>query len=111
MEHAVIRRRGRPPKNESKTPTSFRLSATARSLLAALAHDSGLSHASVIEVALRDLAKRRGVKPPSVAALYGASLATRGDLTASVRFQEDVHEYSPAELADMEAGAFEKPLH
>lgn len=47
-----------------KTSTSFRLSTTARQLLATLTEDSGLSQASVIEVALRDMAKARGLKVP-----------------------------------------------
>jgi hypothetical protein len=111
MEKILAKRRGRPRKSDLKTPTSFRLSPTARGLLSALADNSGLSHASVLEVALRDMAKRRGVKATDkVGALYWDSLAQGGDLTASTHFQEDVHEYSPAELAAMEAGEFERPL-
>ncbi len=63
META-IKRRGRPPVETPKTSTSFRLSTTARQLLATLTEDSGLSQASVIEVALRDMAKARGLKVP-----------------------------------------------
>ena len=57
------KRRGRPPKNGPlKRATSFRLSVEARQLIDALAIDTGLSQASVVEVALRDMAKRRDVK-------------------------------------------------
>lgn len=106
-----MKRRGRPRKSELKTPTSFRLSPTARGLLAALADNSGLSHASVLEMALRDMAKRRGVKTSDkVGALYWNSLSQSGELTASTRFQEELHEYSADELAAMEAGEFERPL-
>jgi hypothetical protein len=111
MEKTLGKRRGRPRKTDLKTPTSFRLSPTARGLLAALADNSGLSHASVLEMALRDMAKRRGVKATDkVGALYWDSLSQGGELTASTRFQDDVHEYSRDELAAMEAGAFERPL-
>ena len=111
MEKTLIKRRGRPRKSESRTPTSFRLSRTANGLLAALADDSGLSRVSVLEIALRDMAKRRGVKATDkVGVLYWDSLSQGGELTASTRFQEDLHEYSAAELAEMEAGAFERPL-
>jgi predicted DNA-binding protein len=58
---------------------------------------------------LRDLVKR-DVEVVEVETLYAESLATDGDLTASTRIQEDVHEYSPDELATMEAGLFERPL-
>lgn len=58
------RRPGRPPSGKPmKAATSFRLSIEAHALIAALADDTGLSQASVVEMALRDLAKRRGVKP------------------------------------------------
>ena len=57
------RKRGRPlSQKPHKTPTSFRLSKGAQSLLLALADDMGLSQASVIETVLRDVAKSRGVK-------------------------------------------------
>ena len=111
MEKTLMKRRGRPRKSELKTPTSFRLSRTAHGLLTALADESGLSHVSVLELALRDMAKRRGVKASDkVGALYWNSLSQSGELTASTRFQEDLHEYSAAELAAMEAGEFERPL-
>jgi hypothetical protein len=45
-----------------KQSTSFRLSDDARRLLAALADALGLSQAAVIEMAVRQLAKREGVK-------------------------------------------------
>jgi CxxC motif-containing protein (DUF1111 family) len=66
MENAPVKRgRGRPPKEGPlKTATSFRLSLPARQLIEALAEDSGLSQASVVELALRDMAKQRGVKVP-----------------------------------------------
>lgn len=64
MESAPNKRpRGRPKKiGPLKGAVSFRLSEQARLLLPALAAESGLSQASVVEVALRDMAKRRGVK-------------------------------------------------
>jgi hypothetical protein len=56
------RRRGRPSNGvATKAPTSFRLSAKAHAILSALAEDGGLSQASVIELALRDMAKGRGL--------------------------------------------------
>lgn len=59
------RGRGRPPKTGPlKQATSFRLSVPARRLIEALAEETGLSQASVVEIALRDMAKRRGVKAP-----------------------------------------------
>ena len=45
----------------TKAPTSFRFSETAQKLLAALAVDTGQSQTGVIELALRDMAKNRGV--------------------------------------------------
>lgn len=62
---AHLSKRGRPAFGASKPRAelkSFRLSAKARALLATLTEDSGLSQASVIEVALRDMAKARGLK-------------------------------------------------
>lgn len=55
------KRRGRPKVLVHKTSTSFRLSSKARALLAAITEDCGISQASVIEMALRDLAKARGI--------------------------------------------------
>lgn len=46
----------------TKYPTSFRLSPDALALLAKLADALGLSQASTIELAVRQLAKREGVK-------------------------------------------------
>lgn len=110
----VKRGRGRPATGNTKSATSFRLSDPARMLLGALAQESGLSQASVVEVALRDMAKRRGVKVSDagreVAARYAESLATDGELTASSRFQEDIHQYGAEELAALERGEFEKPV-
>lgn len=45
-----------------KTTTSFRLSADAKSLLAALAHHTGLSQAGVLEVLIRDEAEKVGLR-------------------------------------------------
>jgi len=42
--------------------TSFRLSDKAMELLKALEKDSGLKRSAVIELALRDLAKKRGLE-------------------------------------------------
>ncbi len=50
------------PQRRTKAPTSFRFSSTAAKLLAALAEDTGQSQTGVIELALRDLAKARGLK-------------------------------------------------
>lgn len=46
----------------TKHPTSFRLSDEGIALLAKLAERLGLSQASTIELAVRKLAKREGVK-------------------------------------------------
>lgn len=43
----------------NKIAVSFRLSAEAIRLIRDLAKQMGLSHASVVELAIRDLAKRR----------------------------------------------------
>jgi hypothetical protein len=60
---ATTAKRGRPKKTGPlKSATSFRLSAQARRILEALSVDTGISQASVVEQALRDMAKRRGVK-------------------------------------------------
>jgi hypothetical protein len=45
-----------------KTSTSYRLSSEALRLLRLLAQAKGLSMASVLEVAIRELAKREGVQ-------------------------------------------------
>jgi hypothetical protein len=57
-------RRGRPTvdDNEKKRAATFRLSPEAHRLIGALGIDMGLSQASVVETAVRDLAKTRGVK-------------------------------------------------
>lgn len=39
-----------------------------------------------------------------------AAVLENSDSLASTRFQEDIYEYSVAELAAMEAGEFERPL-
>jgi hypothetical protein len=63
---AEKRKMGRPKKQGPlKAATSFRLSIPARRLIVALAQDSGLSQASVLEIALRDMAKQRGVPVPT----------------------------------------------
>lgn len=50
------------PKTKTKTvPTSFRLTETAATLLAACASQGGISQAAVLETAIREYAKRRGV--------------------------------------------------
>ncbi len=51
----------KPKQRRTKAPTSFRFSETAQKLLAALAVDTGQSQTGVIELALRDMAKDRGV--------------------------------------------------
>jgi hypothetical protein len=48
--------------NAMKAPTSFRLSTEALRLIRALADLKGLSMASVLEVAVRELARREGIK-------------------------------------------------
>ena len=58
--------KGSTPQQRTKAPTSFRLSDAAMELLAALAADTGQSQTGVIELALRDLAKARGVKIKNV---------------------------------------------
>jgi hypothetical protein len=112
------RKRGRPATGNTKSATSFRLSGAARHAIVALSEESGLSQASVVELALRDLAKRRGVaidkvsieKADSGAAVYSDSLSNGGELTASSASQEPLHEYSAGELAAMDAGEFQRPL-
>ena len=50
------------PKTKTKTvQTSFRLTETAAALLAACASQGGLSQAAVMETAIREYAKRKGV--------------------------------------------------
>lgn len=46
----------------TRKPISFRLSEEGKRLLELLAADTGVSQTSVVEMALRDLAKTRGVK-------------------------------------------------
>jgi hypothetical protein len=48
---------------ETKYATSYRLSTEARRLLVVLAQQWGISQTSVIEIALRDIAKRERVSP------------------------------------------------
>jgi len=57
-------RRGRPAleSSEKKRAATFRLSPEAHGLIGALGTDMGLSQASVVETAVRDMAKARGVK-------------------------------------------------
>jgi fructose-specific phosphotransferase system component IIB len=45
-----------------KIPRTYRLSAEAIALMEALAADMGIPHTSIVETALRDLAKRRKVE-------------------------------------------------
>jgi hypothetical protein len=47
---------------EKKRAGTFRLSPEAHDLITALVTDMGLSQAAVLETAVRDLAKARGVK-------------------------------------------------
>lgn len=48
----------------TRKPISFRLSEEGKKLLEAIAADTGVSQTSVVEMALRDLAKQRGIKLP-----------------------------------------------
>jgi hypothetical protein len=48
-----------------RKPISFRLSDEGKKILIALAADTGVSQTSVVEMALRDLAKARGLKLPA----------------------------------------------
>lgn len=62
METEKKKAPGRPKKDGPlKTAVSFRLSVAAKKSMVALARETGLSQASVIELALRDFAKKRGV--------------------------------------------------
>ncbi len=77
-----------------------------------------------VEQALETNARRRGVSSDEylravvareveldeIGDLYGDSIESGGEMTASTRFQDDLHEYSPDELAAMEAGEFARPL-
>jgi hypothetical protein len=47
---------------ETKKLTSMRLSVEAKRLLAVLAHKCSISQAAVLEIAIREKAKREGVK-------------------------------------------------
>lgn len=51
--------------SRTKKATSIRLTDDARALLEALAKDTGLSQAGVMELAVRELAKARGVFLPT----------------------------------------------
>jgi hypothetical protein len=59
---AAVTRRGSMP--TSKNPASYRLSEEALVLIEQLAKAMGLSRTSVIEVAIRQLAKKEGVQSP-----------------------------------------------
>ena len=52
---------------ETKRPTSVRLTEEAKRLLAALAKKLGVSQAAVLEIAVREKARREGVKSPTLA--------------------------------------------
>ena len=51
------------PPMRIKHPTSIRLSPQAKDLLAALAHTLGVSQTAVLELAVRQMAKREGLAP------------------------------------------------
>ena len=53
-----------PLQRRELKPTTFRLSVEARELLAALSRHKGISMTSVLEVLLREEAKREGIRPP-----------------------------------------------
>lgn len=46
-----------------KTPTQFRLSADARHLLERMAKMSGVDKTAMLEIIIREAAKKRGIKP------------------------------------------------
>jgi predicted transcriptional regulator len=47
---------------KTKPPTSFRLSDEARRLLALLAEKLSISHTAILELAIREKARREGMK-------------------------------------------------
>ncbi len=62
METKTKKSPGRPKKDGPlKQAVSFRLSVAAKKSMVALSRETGLSQASVVELALRDMAKKRGV--------------------------------------------------
>lgn len=65
-EERPAHRRGRPVMEEAekKRAATFRLSPEAHELIGAVARNMGLSQAAVIETAVRDLAKARGLRQP-----------------------------------------------
>lgn len=73
-----------------------------------LAQQLGMDEIAVVELALRELAQR--FPSQNLDEIYSQSLKTNGELTAATMYEEDVYEYSAQELADMEAGVFERPL-
>jgi hypothetical protein len=72
----------------------------------------GINEAAVMELALQELAGKYDIHESvdSLDKLYDDSLANDHELTAATKYQEDIYEYSPEELAAMEAGDFERPL-
>ncbi len=64
VENRPNYRKGRPTLEESekKRPATYRLSPEAHDLIASLVKDMGLSQAAVVETAVRDLAKARGLR-------------------------------------------------
>ena len=48
---------------QNRQLSAFRLTETAKSLLVALADDTGLNQTGVVETAIREMAERRGLKP------------------------------------------------
>ena len=60
-------RRGRPvmSETEKKRAATYRLSPEARELIGVIADDMGLSQASVVETAVRELASARGLRDRS----------------------------------------------
>lgn len=80
-----------------------------------------------VERVVKEKAQRQGIAPEQylrdliesavtsktdeVAILYEESVRTDGALTAFLKAQEDLHEYSADELAAMESGEFATPLN
>lgn len=60
-----------------KYPTSIRISGDAKKLLIALAEELGVAQAAVIEIAVRDLAERKGIKGVGDESLSRGTSSTR----------------------------------
>ena len=63
----TVRTMPRTTSNPKTGRFEFKISDTGKKLLAASAADQGISQAAVIEIAIREFAEKRGIKPPAAA--------------------------------------------